>query len=188
MLLQARNFLIFLSLSFAAVVNAANERLLGGGGIDGAIHHAAGRSLYLECKTLGGTPTGTTKLTRGYNLPAKYILHTVGPIGHGEELLAQSYRSVLEIVGETDDIRTVALCGVSTGIFGFDLRVATNIALREVRHWLDVPGNSDKVDKVIFCTFLEREVRMYASLMPCYFPSVGGEEEKSAESLSSTDE
>jgi O-acetyl-ADP-ribose deacetylase len=124
----------------------------------------------LECKSLGGTPTGTTKFTRGYNLPAKYILHTVGPVGHGEELLAQSYRSVMKIVGEKEDIRTVALCGVSTGIFGFDLRVATNIALREVRSWLDVPGNADKVDKVIFCTFLEREIRMYASLMPSYFP------------------
>ena len=102
-------------LEIDAVVNAANERLLGGGGIDGAIHSAAGRDLYYECKSLGGTPTGTTKLTRGYNLPARYILHTVGPIGHGEELLRSCYRTILQLVAEHDDIRTVAMCGVSTG-------------------------------------------------------------------------
>jgi O-acetyl-ADP-ribose deacetylase (regulator of RNase III) len=96
------------------------------------------------------------------------VLHTVGPVGEGEDLLQSSYRTVLEIVKARDDIRTVALCGVSTGIFGFDLAIATRIALTEARTWLE--QNHACVDKLIFCTFLPRELEMYEKMFPSFFP------------------
>lgn len=103
------------TLELYAIVNAANTSLLGGGGIDGAIHRAAGPGLREECAKLGGCATGETKLTKGYNLPAKYVLHTVGPVGENRPMLQSCYRTCLQIVGEKSDIRSVAFCGISTG-------------------------------------------------------------------------
>eukprot|EP01128_Nolandella_sp_AFSM9_P007350 TRINITY_DN39_c0_g1_i2.p1 TRINITY_DN39_c0_g1~~TRINITY_DN39_c0_g1_i2.p1 ORF type:complete len:334 (-),score=92.57 TRINITY_DN39_c0_g1_i2:58-1059(-) len=157
------------TLEIDAVVNAANESMLGGGGIDGAIHGAAGRELYYECKTLNGAHTGETKITRGHNLPAKYILHTVGPRGERPEALRSCYRSILELAVK-HGLRTVAFCGVSTGIFGYPLENASRVALEVVREWCEVPGNLDKIDLLIFCTFLEREEQCYERLMFEYFP------------------
>ena len=155
-----------------AILNAANKRLLGGGGIDGAIHIAAGPMLFDECCTLGGAQTGQTRITRGYDLPAKYVLHTVGPVGSGDDELKSCYESSLQLV-KKHNIKTVALCGVSTGIFGFPLERATRIALDTVRKWLQSDENRDAVDRIVFCTFLEKEWQCYTTLFPEYFPRQG---------------
>jgi O-acetyl-ADP-ribose deacetylase (regulator of RNase III) len=137
-----------------AIVNAANTTLLGGGGVDGAIHRAAGPQLLQECRALGGCPTGEARITKGYNLPAKYVIHTVGPVWrdghHGEdELLAGCYRSSLELA-QRHRLRTVAFPGISTGAYRFPLERATEIAVREVRSFLEQnPG----FEKVVFVCF-----------------------------------
>ena len=124
-----------------AIVNAANTTLLGGGGVDGAIHRAAGPELLAECRTLGGCATGQAKITRGYKLPAKWVIHTVGPVwrdgNHGEEeLLASCYRSCFALV-EQQGIKTVAFPSISTGAYGFPMERAARIALRETKHFLE---------------------------------------------------
>jgi len=150
-------------------VNAANERCVGGGGIDGAIHKAAGKALYDECVTLDGCPTGKTKITRGYNLPAKYVLHTVGPMGEDPIKLLSCYKTVLELISSYK-LRTVAFCGISTGIFGYPLYQASHLALRSIRLWLEKSGNRKKVDRIIICTYTEKEKACYDELMQLYFP------------------
>eukprot|EP01127_Copromyxa_protea_P022911 TRINITY_DN844_c0_g1_i1.p1 TRINITY_DN844_c0_g1~~TRINITY_DN844_c0_g1_i1.p1 ORF type:complete len:497 (+),score=162.20 TRINITY_DN844_c0_g1_i1:1566-3056(+) len=156
-------------LEIDAVVNAANTSLLGGGGIDGAIHSTAGPDLLRECRTLKGAKTGETKITRGYKLPAKYVLHTVGPRGEYEEYLESCYKSVLALCLK-HNIRSVALCGISTGIFGYPLYNASHVACRVVREWLEVEENRNAIDRIIFCTFLEKEQTCYEELLQEYFP------------------
>ncbi len=145
-----------------AIVNAANSSLLGGGGVDGAIHRAAGPKLLDECRKLGGCPTGEVRLTKGYDLPAKYVIHAVGPVwdggGHGEdESLANCYRNALQTAID-HKIHSIAFPAISTGIYGFPLKRATEIAVREVREFLD---KHPQIDEVIFCCFDDRTARVY---------------------------
>ncbi|GAA5929275.1 hypothetical protein JCM3775_002296 [Rhodotorula graminis] len=157
------------------IVNAANKSLLGGGGVDGAIHAAAGPDLLDECRTLDGANTGETKLTAGYRLPAKHIAHTVGPIYRSsgskaecERLLRSCYRSTLDLCVE-NGIKTVAFSGISTGIYGYPIDAAAETACDEVRKFLDGP-NGDKIDKVVFCVFRQVDVDSYLDALPAFFP------------------
>ena len=138
-----------------AIVNAANSALLGGGGVDGAIHRAAGPELVDECRLLGGCQTGQAKITRGYRLPARSVIHTVGPVWRGggsseADLLASCYRSSLALAGE-HGLRTIAFPAISTGIYGYPVDQATEIALGETRRF--VAANPDALDEVVFVCF-----------------------------------
>jgi O-acetyl-ADP-ribose deacetylase (regulator of RNase III) len=137
-----------------AIVNAANMTLLGGGGVDGAIHRAAGPELLEECSTLGGCVTGQAKITKGYRLPAKWVIHTVGPVwrdgAHGEDgLLASCYRSCLALA-EEHGIRTIAFPSISTGAYGFPMDRAARIAVREIRGFLERNTSVENVRLVCF--------------------------------------
>ena len=150
------------TLEVDAIVNAANNSLLGGGGVDGAIHRAAGPGLLAECVTLGGCNTGEAKITGGYDLPSKHVIHTVGPVWDGgraneDALLADCYRNSLKL-GEGNGLRMVAFPAISTGVFGFPKERATRIAVREVRAFLDQDVG---VEQVIFVCFSERDFDMY---------------------------
>lgn len=150
-------------LSVDAIVNAANSALLGGGGVDGAIHRAAGPGLLAECRTLGGCPTGEARLTGGHNLLARYVIHTVGPIWHGgghreDELLANCYRSVFSIVDAHPEIRSVAFPSISTGVYGFPITRASRIALREIADFL---RRNTTVDRVIAVCYSPADLQTY---------------------------
>lgn len=150
-----------------AIVNAANSSLLGGGGVDGAIHRAAGLGLLAECRTLGGCPTGEARLTRGYNLPARYVIHTVGPVWHGgargeDGLLASCYRSVFAIVAAHEDIHSIAFPSISTGVYSFPIERASRIALREM---LDFLAGDEQVERVIACCYSAHDLRVYQAAL-----------------------
>eukprot|EP01041_Mallomonas_annulata_P007075 gene7075-14389_t len=157
------------SLKIGAVVNAANTSLLGGGGIDGAIHAAAGAGLYKECMALGGCESGSAKLTKGHGLPAEYILHAVGPMGENPEKLSSCYKTCLNLAKE-NKIRSLAFCCISTGIYGYPNARAAHVALQTVRQWLEVKENFSSIDLVLFCTFLEKDLDIYKTLLCEYFP------------------
>ena len=149
-----------------AIVNAAKESLLGGGGVDGAIHRAAGPELLAECRTLHGCRTGEAKITKGYRLKAKYIIHTVGSIysGTSEDAvqLADCYRNSLELA-KTYDIHSIAFPAISTGVYGYPLDAATQIAVDTVTDWLQSHANYDM--RVIFCCFDARTAQAYQTKM-----------------------
>lgn len=150
-----------------AIVNAANESLLGGGGVDGAIHNAAGRGLLDECRTLGGCPTGEARITKGYRLPATHVIHTVGPVYQGEDvsepLLRSCYRTSLELAAE-NGLKSVAFSGISTGIYGYPSLDAAVVACRTVREYLD--EHDGPLEKVVFVTFLQKDVDAYNAVLP----------------------
>lgn len=157
------------ALEIDAIVNAANNRLLGGGGVDGAIHTAAGPKLKQECATLNGCATGESKITGGYKLPSKYVIHTVGPVGENEAKLHSCYLTSLETM-KAHKLRSVAFPCISTGIYGYPNEAAARVALSTVRDWLEAEENALKVDRIIFCLFLDIDVRLYEKLLPEYFP------------------
>lgn len=153
------------TLAVDAVVNAANESLLGGGGVDGAIHRAAGPELLAECRALGGCPTGRAKITRGYRLPAKYVIHTVGPVWQGgsrgeDDLLESCYRVSIALARE-HRLTSIAFPAISTGVFRFPLKRATRIAVRTVA---DALGNTLEMT-ALFCCFSDEALTIYRAAL-----------------------
>ena len=139
-----------------------------GGGIDGAIHKAAGPELYQECLTLGGCATGNAKITKGYKLPARHIIHTVGPVGEQPAALASCYRRSLEVLLE-NNLRTICFCCVSTGAYGYPPEKAARVALAAVRDWLVEEENNKGIDRIVFCVFRDKDREIYEALVPEIF-------------------
>lgn len=167
------------TLAVDAIVNAANRSLLGGGGVDGAIHRAAGPQLVKECATLGGCNTGEAKITLGYKLPAKWVIHTVGPVYRGKEtdaeLLSHCYSNSLDLARE-NDIHSIAFPAISTGIYGYPLKEATAIAVSTVERWLD--DHKEYAIDVIFCCFSQEA---YDGYLECMAKTGGWAESADAE-------
>lgn len=150
------------TLKVDAIVNAANSSLLGGGGVDGAIHRAAGPELLEACRALGGCPTGEARITKGFQLPANYVIHTVGPVWHGgghneATLLASCYRNALKLAIE-HRCRSISFPSISTGAYGFPVEQAAAIATATVR---EVLANENSIEEVIFCCFSDDDLEMY---------------------------
>jgi O-acetyl-ADP-ribose deacetylase (regulator of RNase III) len=154
------------SLDVDAIVNAANNSLLGGGGVDGAIHNAAGPELLSECESLNGCKTGQSKITKGYRLKARHIVHTVGPVWYGgnkdeTELLASCYQTSLELA-KSNKMKTIAFPGISTGVYGFPKDLAALIAVNETKRFLN---RNNYPEKVIFVTFGSENHEIYRKLL-----------------------
>lgn len=154
-------------LAVDAIVNAANTSLMGGGGVDGAIHRAAGRELVIECATLNGCHPGDAKITKGYKLPAKHVIHTVGPVWHeGDrneaETLASCYRRSLE-VALAHKLRTIAFPCISTGVYGYPPDQAAVVAVKTVREVIS--KHPDAFDEITFCCFSESDLQLYKDLL-----------------------
>ncbi|KIM39737.1 hypothetical protein M413DRAFT_28931 [Hebeloma cylindrosporum] len=173
-------------LEIDAIVNAANRSLLGGGGVDGAIHASAGPENFWKSRTLNGCLTGESKITRGYNLPASHIIHTVGPIyssrdkAEKAELLESSYRTSLELAVE-NGIRHIAFPSISTGVYSYPVADATRIALNTARTFLE-SENGNKLERVIFVVWSNKDKGVYEELIPEFFPP--GEKPQPAEPIS----
>ncbi|KAK0643704.1 hypothetical protein B0T16DRAFT_392187 [Cercophora newfieldiana] len=172
-------------LAVDAIVNAANNSLLGGGGVDGAIHRSAGPRLLAECRTLGGCPTGSAKITGAYNLPCRKVIHAVGPIYDDynsekcETELTGCYTKSLELA-VANDCRTVAFSALSTGIYGYPSKAAAPAALSAIRKFLE-GKDGEKLDKVVIVTFEKKDVDAYDEALPLFFPPLpeGGDASKS---------
>lgn len=154
------------TLDVDAIVNAANSSLLGGGGVDGAIHKAAGPGLLTSCRELHGCETGEAKITPGFNLPARFVIHTVGPVWHGgqngeAELLANCYLNSLKLA-EENEVKSIAFPSISTGVYGYPIEEAARIAVETVR---SIDPDLKSVGEVIFCCFSRRALDVYQALL-----------------------
>ena len=153
------------TLDVDVIVNAANHSLLGGGGVDGAIHRAAGPQLLAECRTLGGCETGEAKITKGYRLKARHVIHTVGPIYHGNprdaELLSSAVRNSLRLADE-HHLRSIAFPAISTGVYGYPLDQAARVSLSAI---LDYCRSATQIERVIMCLFDQRALRVFSEVL-----------------------